>query len=234
MRELSLAPACALAIYAHPDDADVAAGGLLARLAAQGTAVHLIVVCEGDKGSHGASDPSSLRSARRGELEHAADLLGVTSTACLSRPDGEVVNDAGLREVLVSHVRRLRPEVVVGPDPTATFFDGIYVNHRDHRETGWALVDAVAPAAAMPLYFPAAGPAHGVSHLLLSGTHEADVVVDVTASIDTKVKAILAHASQLGGDTGAVREVVYARAERAGREIGVAFGEAFRHLELSL
>jgi LmbE family N-acetylglucosaminyl deacetylase len=234
MRELRIAPACVLAVYAHPDDADVAAGGLLARLASEGSAVHIVVVCDGDKGSHGTSDPSSLRSARRGELQLAADLLGAQSTICLNQPDGDVVNDAALREVLVSHVRRLRPEVVVGPDPTATFFDGVYVNHRDHRETGWALVDAVAPAAAMPLYFPSAGPAHGVTHLLLSGTHEPDVVVDVTLSIDTKVKAILAHASQLGGDTGGVREVVYARAQRAGREIGVAFGEAFRHLELSL
>ena len=234
MRELRLTPTCVLAVYAHPDDADVAAGGLLARFAAEGAAVHLVVVCDGSKGSHGASDPSSVRAARQGELQVAADLLGATSALCLEQPDGEVVNDAALREMLVGHVRRLRPDVVVGPDPTATFFGGVYVNHRDHRETGWALVDAVAPAAAMPLYFPDAGPAHGVSHLLLSGTLEADVVVDVTHSIDTKVKAILAHASQLGDDTGGVREVVYARAERAGREIGVAFGEAFRHLELSL
>ena len=234
MRELRLSPTCVLAVYAHPDDADVAAGGLLARFAAEGAAVHLVVVCDGSKGSHGASDPSSVRAARQGELQLAADLLGATSAICLEQPDGEVVNDAALREVLVGHVRRLRPEVVVGPDPTATFFGGVYVNHRDHRETGWTLVDAVAPAAAMPLYFPEAGPAHGVSHLLLSGTHEADVVCDVTSSIDTKAKAVLAHVSQLGGDDEGVRDVVYARAERAGREIGVAFGEAFRHLELAL
>ena len=97
-------------------------------------------------------------------------------------------------------VRRLRPDVVLGPDPTATFFGEVYVNHRDHRETGWALLDAVAPAAAMPLYFPEQGAPHQVSVLLLSGTHEPDVVVDVSASIDAKVKAVLAHASQTGGD----------------------------------
>ena len=97
---------------------------------------------------------------------------------------------------------RLKPEVVLGPDPTATFFGEVYVNHRDHRETGWALLDAVAPAAAMPLYFPEQGPPHQVSVLLLSGTHEPDVVVDVSRTIDTKVKAMLAHASQLGGRRG--------------------------------
>ena len=80
---------------------------------------------------------------------------------------------------------------MLGPDPTATFFGEVYVNHRDHRETGWALLDAVAPAAAMPLYFPEQGPPHQVSVLLLSGTHEPDVVVDVSRTIDIKVKAVL-------------------------------------------
>jgi len=85
----------------------------------------------------------------------------------------------------------------------------------------------------MPLYFPEQGPAHQVSVLLLSGTHEPDVVADVSLVIDTKVKAILAHASQLDGDADAIRDVVYERAEQAGRPVGVAFGEAFRCLDLA-
>jgi LmbE family N-acetylglucosaminyl deacetylase len=67
----------------------------------------------------------------------------------------------------------------------------------------------------------------------LSGTHEPDVVADVSLVIDTKVKAILAHASQLDGDADAIRDVVYERAEQAGRPVGVAFGEAFRCLDLA-
>jgi hypothetical protein len=47
------------------------------------------------------------------------------------------------------------------------------------------------------------------------------------------VKAVLAHASQLAGDADAIRDVVYGRAEQAGRSIGVAFGEAFRSVELA-
>jgi LmbE family N-acetylglucosaminyl deacetylase len=151
----------------------------------------------------------------------------------LARVDGDVVNDDDLRSTLVGLIRDFRPDVVVGPDPTATFFGGVYVNHRDHRETGWALLDAVAPAAAMPLYFPTRGDPHQVGQLLLSGTHEPDVVADVTGTIDTKVKAVLAHASQLAGDADAIRDVVYGRAEQAGRSIGVAFGEAFRSVELA-
>jgi LmbE family N-acetylglucosaminyl deacetylase len=69
--------------------------------------------------------------------------------------------------------------------------------------------------------------------LLLSGTHEPDVVADVSTTIDTKVKAVLAHASQLADDAAAIRDVVFERAEQAGRPVGVAYGEAFRSIELA-
>ncbi len=233
MRNLRLQPQCALAVYAHPDDADVAAGGVLAQWASEGCAVHMVVVCDGSKGSHsGQTDAKSLRGVRRSEFESAAALLGVASVVGLDHPDGDVVNDAVLRGELVGLIRSLRPDVVVGHDPTATFFAGVYVNHHDHRETGWALLDAVAPAAAMPLYFPEYGAAHQVRHLLLSGTQEPDVVVDISRTIDRKAAAVLAHASQLGGDAEEIREVVYGRAEQAGRPVGVAYGEAFRSVQL--
>jgi LmbE family N-acetylglucosaminyl deacetylase len=230
---LRLAPRSAIAIYAHPDDADVAAGGLLAQWAIDDVAVHLVVICDGAKGSHLAhSDSSTLRKTRREELQGAADIIGAKSVTSLEFPDGEVSNSKELRERLVGIVRSIRPEVVLGPDPTATFFGGVYVNHRDHRETGWAILDAVAPASAMPLYFPHQGPSHQVRALLLSGTHEPDVVADVSRTIDVKVKAVLSHASQLAGDADAIRDVVLERAEQAGRPVGVPYGEAFRYVEL--
>jgi len=234
VRALSLSPDVVLAVYAHPDDADVAAGGSLALWAARGADVHLVVACDGDKGTHQTNGGGpTLAETRLQELRAAAALLGVKSTANLGIPDGEVENSLSLREVLVRYLRTLRPSVVVAPDPTAVFFGDVYVNHRDHREIGWALLDAVAPAAAMPLYFPETGEAHRVGRLLLSGTQEPDVVVDISSSIDAKVAAVLAHRSQMGGDDAAIGDVVYARAEQAGRPVNVAYGEAFRNLELS-
>ena len=234
MRVLSLVPRVAMAVYAHPDDADVAAGGILAWWASQGCDVHLVVVCDGSKGSHGDhTAPSALSDVRRGELELAAEIMGVRDVHRLEVPDGDVTNDDALRGRLVGLIRAVRPDVVLGPDPTATFFGGVYVNHRDHRETGWALLDAVAPAAAMALYYPEQGPAHQVSRLLLSGTHEPDVELDVSATIDVKVKAVLAHHSQTGDDTEGVSDVVRARAAHAGRDLGLNFAEAFRSVELA-
>ena len=148
MRILKVKPTSAMAIYAHPDDADVAAGGMMAQWASEGCAVHLVVICDGAKGSHVPQvDARSLREVRHEELQLASDLLGAATVECLDHVDGDVTNDEELRATLVGLIRKYRPEVVVGPDPTATFFGGVYVNHRDHRETGWALLDAVAPAA---------------------------------------------------------------------------------------
>jgi len=234
MRSLTLRPRVAMAVYAHPDDADVAAGGVMALWASEGCVVHLVVICDGSKGAHGShTTPDRLREVRRAELELAADLLGVHEVHCLEVPDGEVTNSTELRARLVALIRRERPDVVLGPDPTATFFGGVYVNHRDHRETGWALLDAVAPAAGMPLYFPHEGEAHQVSWLLLSGTHEPDVAIDVASTIDVKVKAVLAHHSQTGDDAEGVSDVVRGRASQAGRPLGLAFAEAFRSVELA-
>src|SRR5581483_9330364 len=205
-------PASALAVYAHPDDPEVSCGGTLARWAAAGAEVHVVVCAAGDKGS---ADP-------------ATDPAKLAGRHLLGRPDGEVENDRALRAELVRLVRSLQPEVVLCPDPTAAFFGQRYFNHRDHREGGWAALDAVAPAAANPHYFPDAGPAHQVSAAYWSGTLEADVWVDITGTIDAKAEALLRHESQLGEAGEWMRQVVRQRAEEAGRAAGVRYAEAFR------
>lgn len=226
-------PRCALAVYAHPDDADVACGGTLAAWARQGSEVQLLVLADGAKGSRDAgADLAALAAERADEVREAARVLGLAGVEQLGRADGEVANDAETREAIVRLVRRVRPTVVLAPDPTAVFFGGVYVNHRDHREAGWSVLDAVAPAAGMPHYFPSAGPAHHVETLLLSGTLDADVVVDVDASLEAKVGAVLSHRSQLHGDDDWAREAVVARAVQAGRLVGIPHGEAFRHVAL--
>ena len=234
MRVFSETPRSVLAVYAHPDDADIAAGGSLATWAGQGIRVDLVIACDGAKGSlDQKTDVTQLRAQRAEELQAAARLLGIREVQCLGIPDGEITNSNEFRERLVRLVRATTPDCILGPDPTATFFGGVYVNHRDHRELGWALLDAAAPAAAMPLYFPQSGAAHQVKTLLLSGTHEPDVVVDITPGIDAKVSAVLAHGSQITDDPQWVRSAVMGRAEAAGREVGLRFGEAFRCVELA-
>ena len=62
-----------LAVFAHPDDAEIAAGGVLAKWCAAGRAVHLLVLTNGDRGSGDAGrDRAELARTRRGETEAAS------------------------------------------------------------------------------------------------------------------------------------------------------------------
>jgi len=224
-------PGRVLAVYAHPDDPEVSCGGSLARWASAGAEVHVLICTMGDKGSSDPNvDPRELAERRAGEVAAAARVLGVAGHEVLPYADGEIENTAELRGRLVGAVRRLRPDVVVCPDPTAVFFGSSYFNHRDHRVVGWATLDAVSPAAAMPHYYRDAGPPHQVGRVYLSGTLQPDAWVDVTSTIDVKAESLLCHASQLGEPGEWLRDVVRQRAEDGGRIAGVRFAEGFRRL----
>lgn len=224
-------PERVLAVYAHPDDADVSCGGTLALWSAEGAEVHVVVCAAGDKGSSDADlDPGDLSRRRAVEVERAAEALGVTSHHLLGHPDGELANDVPLRSQIVALVRSVRPDVVVCPDPTAVFFGSSYVNHRDHRVVGWATVDAVAHEARSPHYFPGAGAAHRVHELWLSGTLEPDTWVDIAEGIDAKTEALRCHQSQVAEAGEWLRTFVHERAEEAGRQAGVRYAEGFRRM----
>lgn len=227
-------PRTVLAIYAHPDDPDVAAGGALAAWSGAGAAVHVCICADGDKGSADpASDPVRLVDTRRSEVAASGKLLGVAAHHWLGYRDGEIETGTDLVARLVALVREVRPDAVVAPDPTAVFFGQHYVNHRDHRAVGWATLDAVAPAAGNPHYFPDAGPPHRVDVLYLSGTLEPDAWVDISATIDAKAAAIACHGTQVGESGEWLRTAVRQRAEDAGRKAGVPFAEGFRLIHLS-
>jgi LmbE family N-acetylglucosaminyl deacetylase len=133
-------------------------------------------------------------------------------------------------------IRSVQPDVVLCPDPTAVFFGDAYVNHRDHRVTGWAVLDAVSPAAGNPHYFPelrAEGlDTHQVRFLYLSGTFEPNVWVDVSATLERKIEALFCHASQLVETGDWFRDFLRDSAVEAGRIVGVQYAEAFRRIAI--
>jgi LmbE family N-acetylglucosaminyl deacetylase len=225
-------PATVLAIYAHPDDPDVSAGGTLAVWSAAGTVVHVCICADGDKGSSDPKTvPAQLVARRREEVAASGGILGVKAHHWLGHRDGEL-DEARLRAQLVALARQVRPDVVVAPDPTAVFFGQHYVNHLDHRVVGWAALDAISPAVSNPHYYPSAGPAHRPELMYLSGTLEPDVWVDITETIDVKAAAIACHHSQVGANGEWLRSAVRQRAEEAGREAAVRFAEGYRRLYL--
>jgi LmbE family N-acetylglucosaminyl deacetylase len=230
-------PGRVLAIYAHPDDPEISAGGTLARWADAGSEVHVVVTTRGDKGtSDPDADLDALAKLRVKETAAAARVLGVAGTHHLDHPDGEIADDRTIRLELVRCVRTVQPDVVLCPDPTAVFFGDGYINHRDHRVTGWATLDAVAPAAGNPHYFPelrAEGlDVHQVKAVYLSGTLEPNVWIDISATLERKIDALFCHASQLEETGEWFREFLRESAVSAGRSAGVTYAETFRRITM--
>jgi LmbE family N-acetylglucosaminyl deacetylase len=237
-----------LAIFGHPDDAEISSGGTLGRWASEGRAVHLLILTNGDRGSEDPKqDREGLAATRRVESEAAGRVLGLASVQVLPFHDGELENSAEVRAHIVRRIREVRPSIVVSCDPTAWFFGNPkndsnqwsydYFNHVDHRTAGEAALDAVFPAAGNPLFFTEqlgeGLTAWKVPEVWLGWTNEPNYYQDVTGFMDLKLKALAEHRSQVEGNMlGFFEEWLPAEATENGRKIDVQYAEAFRVLRL--
>lgn len=232
-------PGRALAVAAHPDDAEFGAGATLARWAAAGAEIAILVITDGSKGSWDQrATPADLVATRRREQEQAADALGARRVVFLGHRDGELEYSLALRGEICEWIRRLRPDVVLGHDPWQR-----YQLHPDHRVAGLACVDGVV-AARDHLFFPeqvATGlRPHRPGTLLLWSADEPNHWEDAASTLDRKVAALFCHQSQgqstMGGAQEATdaREAFERRVRRRAAEVGAAAGlaaaEAFRRI----
>jgi LmbE family N-acetylglucosaminyl deacetylase len=225
-------PARFMVIAAHPDDADFGPAATAARWIDAGSEGWLVCCTSGDQGGEDPDmDPLALAAVREKEQRDAAAIVGYAGVSFLHAPDGALANDLALREQLVREIRTFRPDAVFATDPESLFHGGRGVNHTDHRAAGMAAIDAVYPAARNPMAFPwlARGglAAHRVRRLYLFWSDHADTWVDVSDTIERKVDALRAHASQIH-DPDDLAERLRTRAAEDGRDIGVDAADALR------
>ncbi len=220
--------ASALVIFAHPDDAEFMCGGTVAAWAKEGTEVHYCVVTDGSAGSN---EPGVTREqlipVREREQRAAADVLGVASVTFLGFVDGELEVNLETRRAVTRVVRRVRPEVIVAPDPSRLWSGRGYINHWDHKQAGTLALCAVMPDAPSRPQFPElleeGLEPFEVPNLWLS-VEEPDTYVDITKTIDLKLEALRAHESQGVDDAEPwVRE----RAKELGQQAGAEYAEGF-------
>jgi LmbE family N-acetylglucosaminyl deacetylase len=229
-------PARAMVIAAHPDDIEFVVAGTAAKWARAGTAVEYVLVTSGDAGSHvpGITREEVAR-IREKEQRAAAQVAGVDDVVFLGYHDGEVEPSLALRRDLVRGIRRFKPETVICYDPTRVFVGDGYINHPDHRAVGQAAIDAIAPAAEMPLVFPELREEgfepHRVREVLVASSPEADTWVDITETIDAKIEALRQHVSQFPGDWDP-GEMVRGWAVENGEQAGIPYAEAYRRIVL--
>ena len=228
-------PDVVLAIGAHPDDVEFGCGGTLAKWAAAGCTIHHLVLTDGSKGTWNPdADIRALITTRRHEQREAAARLGSQGEVVfLDQIDGELQSTRELTGEVARHIRRLRPSVVLGHDPWKR-----YRLHPDHRHAGWITCDAIV-AARDPHFFREHGISHHrPEHLLLWEADEADHGEDISTSLDTKVHALLAHASQFestmkavdGADLDRFTARVRNRSAVLGQRIGRPAAELFKRI----
>lgn len=234
-------PERALAVGAHPDDIEFGAGATLARWAAAGCEVSLLVCTDGSKGTWDPdADLAALVATRQDEARTAAAALGATGEVVfLGVTDGELENDRATRSELARWIRVLRPDVLLGHDPWKR-----YRLHPDHRAGGFLVCDALV-AARDPHFFPE----HGIAHhrpdaLLLFEADEPDHAEQADeAGFAAKVAALESHRSQYESTMFITDDPEASATERArfraeirgglaaaGEWAGTALAERFRFL----
>jgi LmbE family N-acetylglucosaminyl deacetylase len=202
---------------------------------AVGRAAHLSGPDFGDKGSPDPLiDPRALGAIREAEQRAAAALLGVEDVVFLRYHDGEIADDLPTRAAVAAQIRRVRPDLLIAFDP---WHD--YTFHNDHRQAG--LVALAAARVGARRAGPACGadgtvvapdaPPHSVAEAWLFLTGQPNLVFDIAPTIEEKIAARLAHASQAADPAGVARGV-RARAEATGAAHGLALAEAFHALWL--
>ena len=217
-----------LVVAAHPDDEVLGCGGTIARLAAAGRAVHVLLLADGEN-SRAAADGSGVAAgavaARNVAAEQACRILGCASVESLALPDNRM--DGVL---LLDLVKEIEARIARHVPTTLLTHHGGDVNV-DHQVVHQAVIVACRPV-----------PGHPVRELLFfevpsstewrppgSGDGFApNYFVDVSTTLDRKMAALGAYASELRDfPHPRSRSAIEALARWRGATVGVAAAEAF-------
>lgn len=227
-------PKIAMTIQAHPDDQEFGVGGTLAKWARAGTRIISVVITSGDSGSNDPAKDGSHKQAlaelREKEQLAANAVLGVQETIFLRYPDGELEPTIQLRKDLTRLIRQHKPDTVLSGNPEAWFYGNDYVNHPDHRAAAQAACTAVFPSAGSRLMFTdllAAGyEPHDVSRLYIHGSEKSDTWIDISETLEVKIKALQQHVSQVPVDE--VGKWMTEWAAEEAKDKGMQYAESYR------
>lgn len=174
-----------LAIFAHPDDMELAVGGTLLKMKSLGYKTGTLDVTRGEMGTRGTPE------GRAGEALEAARILKLDVRENLQLPDGHVWVTEETRTKLVRALRRLKPKLILThqmDDP-----------HPDHNHIA-ELVRESARLASMQKYDGDFGQERinvpTVAHNTFSRRITPTFIVDISDFLAEKMESIRAHASQ--------------------------------------
>ncbi len=160
-----------MAVTAHPDDESLGLGGTLAKYSGAGVETHIVAGTRGERGRFGDGSephpgPEALGRIREAELRAAAAELGVREVSLLGYIDAALDQADPVEAIgrIVSHIRRVRPQVVITFDPWGAY------GHPDHIAICQFTTAAVTVAADPSFSDGTAAAPHRVSKLYYMAT----------------------------------------------------------------
>lgn len=210
-----------LVIAPHPDDAELAAGGTILLLRAQGASVGVLDLTDGEPTPYGSPE------IRRAETAAASALLGLDWRGNLALPNRALVADLDARRRLAEMLRQLRPRYLFAP-----YWEDA---HPDHVAAS-ALIDAARFWAKLTKTDFAGTPHYPQRIFYYFSVHlrlhpRPSFVMDITPFLETKMRAIACYHSQFieGRPTTppTLLDDLRDRARYWGWSIGTAYGEPF-------
>ncbi|MFN2464872.1 MAG: PIG-L deacetylase family protein [Candidatus Dormibacteria bacterium] len=231
----------AMAVGAHPDDNEFGCFGTLARMVDEGVECTLVIVTNGNAGGEGDRTHAELAKVRVEEQVEAARIIGIPRQRIvnLGYDDGHVTPSLNLRRDLARVIRQFRPDLVISHNAVRNY-GFIGSNHPDHLAVGEATLAAIYPTARNPMAFPELLEKEGldkwvVNWVYITGStlEKPNHWVDIAATVDRKIAALLAHHSQLPPETGDwARQMAVDSAIRGKKHGGVDFEYAEEFLKL--
>jgi len=228
-----------MVVSAHPDDPEFGAGGSVGRLADAGTQVVYVIVTDG---TQGGEDPkqkdAELKAIREREQRAAARVLGVKKVEFLGYKDGHLIHDLKLRHDIVRMIRKHKPELVITHMPGRVLDVGIGASHPDHLAVGEATMAAVYPDSRNPRAFRSllkeGLEPHAVKEVWIPYWTGGDFLVDITSTLDRKIKALHKHRSQVAkpGQEWDFEKFMRKRHADVGKKGGFRYGESFKRIKV--
>ena len=185
-----------LVVEAHPDDAALFAGGTIALLATEGHRVVNVCSTYGEKGTLDSSKTlHEMIEIEKHEAQQAAKILGINDLIFLGIPDGELTAGLELRRNFTEIIRRVQPDIVMSFDPHIP-----YDPHPDHQAVGRTLYEACFTGH-FPLYYPTqisqGLEPHYVNWFYGWTSTSPNIVIDISKTLETKIRAIQQYESQM-------------------------------------
>lgn len=220
-----------LVIAVHPDDAELGAGGVLAKYAEQGKKTGIVDLTRGELGSRGTAE------TRMAESQEAAKILNLSVRENLGFRDGFFKNDEEHQLKLIQTIRKYQPEIVI----TNAYED----RHPDHGRASALVNDALFLSGLIRIetHDEQGNPQDPFRpqlqlQFIQDRFIQPDILIDITPYWNTKEKSVLAYKTQFDSHTEedgpqtyisnpVFMEATKARALELGRSIQVRYAEGF-------